>query len=236
MTAGARRSPLHDVLVEASPRHTELHGMPAVLELPTDGASLPVMLADASSLPRMGVKGPQAETWLRGQGIHPPAGVNAWTRTTDGVLIARLGRSEFFLEDAFGGAVVERCRAMLVPGPGLYPVLRQDAALVLAGPRLNDLLVQTCSVDFKSPTMHEPVAVMTSMIGVSVLAICDRASAGPVLRLWCDGTFGPYLWETLLGIAHEEGGGAVGLGKLFPGVPLFPNVLGHSMVQERGRP
>jgi len=242
MSAGLRRSPLHHVLVEASPRHSELHGMPAVTELPADEASLPVMLADASCLPRMGVKGPRAEAWLRGedmvigQGMNVPGGVNTWTRTADGVLIARLGRSEFFLEDALGGTVVERCRAILAPGPGLYPVLRQDAALVLAGPRLNDLLVQVCSVDFKSQRTHDPVVTMTSMIGVSVLALWDHAAAVPMLRIWCDGTFGPYLWETLLGIAREEGGGAVGLRKLFPDVPLFPNVPGLSMLQERGRP
>ena len=236
MSVGLRRSPLHDVLVQTSPRQSELHNMLAVTELPADAATLPIMLTDASSLPRMGVKGPQAEHWLRSQGIDLPAGVNTWTRTGDQVLIARLGRSEFFLEDTFGGSVVERCRATLAPAPGLYPVLRQDVALVLAGARLNDLLVQVCNIDFKSQAVHQPAVIMTSMIGVSVLALWDRTAVGPVLRIWCDGTFGPYVWETLLGIAREEGGGAAGLGKLFPDAPLFPNVLGLSMLQERGRP
>ena len=59
--------------------------------------------------------------------------------------------------------------------------------------------------------------------GVEILVQPDEASAlweelagGPVLRIWCDGTLGPYLWQTLLGIAREEGGAAVGLRKLFP--------------------
>ncbi len=231
MSPGLRRSPLHDLLVQDSPRQTSLHGMLAAAELHGDvDATLPIMLTDVSCLPRMGVKGPQAEAWLRDQGISAPEGVNAWTRTADGVLVARLGRSEFFVEDGLGGAAVERTRTMLAPGPGLYPVLRQDAALALAGQRLNDLLVQTCSVDFKSQAAHEPLVIMTSMIGVSVMVLWDRTQAGPLLRIWCDGTFGPYLWETLLGIAREEGGGAVGLRKFFPDGP------GLSMVQERGRP
>jgi sarcosine oxidase subunit gamma len=54
------------------------------------------------------------------------------------------------------------------------------------------------------------------MVGVSVLALRDEARGRRWLRIWCDGTFGPYLWETLLGIAREEGGAAVGFAKLFP--------------------
>ena len=144
--------------------------------------------------------------------IAPPAGA----RIPDRELVARLGRSEFFLEDSLGGTTVERWRTALAPAPGRYPVLRQDAALVLAGHRLNDLLVQTCNVNFKAHTPGDGVVVMTSMVGVSVLALWEELAGGPVLRIWCDGTLGPYLWETLLGIAREEGGAAVGLRKLFP--------------------
>jgi sarcosine oxidase, subunit gamma len=225
-----RRSPLHDLLVQGGPRHSVLHGMAVVVDSAGDAATLPIMLTDASCLPRMGVKGPQAEAWLRSQGVSVPEGVNAWSRTADGMIVARLARSEFFLEDRPGGDAVERCRGALTPAPGLYPVLRQDAALGLAGLRLNDLLVQTCNADFRSSAADGSTVVMTSMVGVSVLALWDRTEVGPVMRIWCDGTFGSYLWETLLAIAREEGGGPVGLGK------LFPDMAGLSMAQERGRP
>jgi sarcosine oxidase subunit gamma len=216
MTTSLRRSPLHDLLVRESPEWGELHGMPAAVKLPGDDASASIMVTDASCLQRMGVKGPQAETWLRGQGVSVPEGVNTWTRTADGVLVARLARSEFFLEDKLGGDTVERWRDALAPGPGIYPVLRQDAALALAGQRLNDLLVQTCNVNFTSYAPGEQAVVMTSMAGVSVLVLWDRVRTGPLFRIWCDGTFGPYLWEALLDIVRAEGGGAVGLRKLFP--------------------
>jgi sarcosine oxidase subunit gamma len=216
MTTGLRRSPLHDRLIPESPRWAELHGMQTPVELPGDADAAPIMLADASCLPRMGVKGPNAEEWLRGQGVSVPEGANTWTRTSEGVIVARLARSEFFLEDRPGGGAVERWRSLLEPAPGVYPVIRQDAALALAGERLNDLLVQTCNVDFDAYPPGARAVVMTSMVGVSVLALRDEARGRRWLRIWCDGTFGPYLWETLLGIAREEGGAAVGFAKLFP--------------------
>lgn len=215
MSAWRRRSPLHDCLLAENPQWAECHGMQAAMELPGDHFTPAVLLADASCLPRMGVKGPQAEAWLRDAGATVPADVNTWARPAEGVLVARLGRSEFFLEDGARGTMVERWRAALAAAPGLYPVQRQDAALVLAGHRLNDLLVQTCNVNLKAYAPGDRAAVMTSMAGVSVLALWEELAVGPVLRVWCDGTLGPYLWETLLGIAREEGGAAVGLRKLF---------------------
>lgn len=214
-----RRSPLHDALAAESPTWGELHGMQVPVHLPGDAVVKPIMLADASCLPRMGVKGPQAEGWLRAQGVAIPEGVNAWTRTAEGVTVARLARSEFFLEDRPGGASVERLRTGLSLAPGVYPVRRQDAAIALAGERFSELLVQTCNVDFRAWSLSQRVVVMTSMVGVSVLVLWHEQQGRPLFRIWCDGTFGPYLWETLLEIAREEGGGAVGLSALFPDAP-----------------
>lgn len=193
--------------------------MPAAVELPLDDAVAPIMLTDASCLPRMGVKGPNAEAWLRSRQVSLPEAPNTWTRTAEGVLVARLARSEFFLEDKPRGATIERWRYALEPAPGLYPVLRQDAALALAGERLNDMLVQTCNVDFKAHAPETRSVIMTSMVGVSVLALMDESQGKVVMRIWCDGTFGSYLWETLLEIAREAGGRAVGFARLLPDGP-----------------
>lgn len=219
MTAsGPRRSPLHDLLARDNPRWVRVHGMQTAVELEHESAAAPILLADASCLPRMGVKGPKAEDWLRSQGVSVPAATNTWTRTPEGAIVARLGRSEFFIEDRAGGAAVEGWRAALEPVPGIYPVLRQDAALALGGERLNDVLVQTCSVDFDAYAAAGPAVVMTALAGVPVLALQDEIGGRRWLRIWCDGTFGPYLWETLLSIAREEGGAAVGFGRLSPQV------------------
>lgn len=210
-----RRSPLHDLLAQEGAQWADLHGMQTAIRLP-DEASAPIMLADASGLQRAGVKGPKAEDWLRAQGVSVPEGVNTWAATPGGVIVARLARSEFFLEDRAGGSTVERLRATLHPAPGIYPVMRQDAAIVLAGERLNDLLVQACNVNFQAWGPNERVVVMTAMLGVSVLVLWYEHRGTPLYRIWCDGTFAPYLWETLLGIARDEGGRAVGFARLFP--------------------
>ena len=61
-------------------------------------------LADVSLLPRYGVKGPQAATWLANAGIAIPAAANSWFVLPSNGLIARLGVSEFLLEGAGFGA------------------------------------------------------------------------------------------------------------------------------------
>jgi sarcosine oxidase subunit gamma len=214
-----RRSPLHAALETLGPTWSALEGMQAALQLQSGGTKHPVALADASCLVRMGVKGPGAEQWLSAQGIAALPGVNAWLHTPEGTLVARLARTEFFLEDGVGGATVSRLREVLHPAPGVYPVLRQDAALVLQGERANELLVQVCNVDFKAWPMEQQAVAMTSMVGVSVLVAWYRHNGVPSYRIWCDGTFGHYLWETLLEIAVELGGAAAGLQGLLPGLP-----------------
>ena len=91
----------------------------------------------------------------------------------------------------------------------MYPVLRQDAALIVGGSRLEELLRQTCNVNFRPLDPADRPVVLTSMVGVGVTVIPEVRKGLPAARIWCDGTYGHYLWETLLGIAVELGGGAV---------------------------
>lgn len=211
-----RHSPLHEQFAALSPTWREIAGMRAPVALDGDARMKPIALADASCLPRMGVKGGKAEAWLASQGVQAAAGVNTWTRTADGTLVARLARSEFFLEGRPDGGTIARLRAALAPASGVTPVLRQDGALVLFGPRVNDLLVQVCNIDFRAQAVEARQLVMTSMVGVSVLVLWEPYKDLPRYRLWCDHTFAPYLWETLLEIAQEMRGGAAGLQQLLP--------------------
>ncbi|OYW32245.1 MAG: methylglutamate dehydrogenase, partial [Methyloversatilis sp. 12-65-5] len=86
---------------------------------------------------------------------------------------------------------------------------RFDAALELTGTQIPELLRQTCAFDFS--TLAAPALVMTSMVGVGVTALTLDSADGPVVRLWCDGTWGGYLWLTLVEVAGDLGGGAVGV-------------------------
>lgn len=213
LDAVCRTSPLHAQLAALEPQWRTVEGMQVAVQLPGDaGARMQaVALADLSCLNRAGLKGPGAAQWLERQGIAVPAQANAWLSLPGGGVIARLGRSEFFLEDAAGGDTVARIGTALGSGAtDVVPVLRQDAAIALLGRDVNALLVQTCNVNFAAIDPQDPVAVMTQMVGVSVLVLRRDRRELPGYRIWCDPTFAPYLWETLAGIAAELGGGVIG--------------------------
>jgi sarcosine oxidase subunit gamma len=176
-----------------------------------------IALVDLSCLPRFGVKGPGAAGALEALGLALPREANRWCDLEGGGLVARLGRSEFLLEDGCSGGSVCRVREALADGaPGVYPVLRQDLALALVGDQMRALWEQTCSFDVQEFARVPRLVVMTTMIGVSVTVVRDGFAGRDGFRIWCDGTFGPYFFETLLGIAGELDGGAAGICDLFP--------------------
>jgi sarcosine oxidase subunit gamma len=174
-------------------------------------------LADLSCLIRAGLKGPGAAAWLRERGAPVPPRPNSWGMLGSGGIVARLAETEFFLEDAPG----ERLAADLAQALGsgarsVYPVVRQDVALALLGARAREVLLETCNVDFDALDAQRGDLALTSMVGVSVLVIPHVRDGVPEFGIWADPTFGPYLWETLLEIVEEHGGGPVGLAHLHP--------------------
>ena len=211
-----RSSPVHAQLAALQPQWGERNGMSVASRIAGDEVTKlnAVALADLSFLSRFGLKGPAAEQWLERQNIVLPAKANSWTWLPGAGVIARLGRSEFFLEDGAVAGTVGAIRTALGTGAsGVYPVIRQDAGFALAGMRVNELLVQTCNVNFEETGADERITVMTQMIGVSVLAIRTNKKM-PCYRFWCDPTFAPYFWETLAEIAGELGGGVIGADSL----------------------
>jgi sarcosine oxidase subunit gamma len=208
-----RLSPVHAKLAALGPHWEERLGMPVASRFAGDDAAKleAVALADLSFLPKLGLKGPGADQWLASLDITLPAKPNSWTTLLGGGFIARLGRSEFFLEGGTTADGIGAIRSALGTGaPGVYPVIRQDAGFLLAGKRVNELLVETCNVNFAEIDPQERIVVMTQMIGVSVLVIREMDREIPRYRIWCDPTFAPYFWETLSEIAADLGGGVIG--------------------------
>jgi sarcosine oxidase subunit gamma len=160
---------------------------------------------DLSLRSRFGCKGPGAETWLAAGGYRVPPEPNSAAIDADGVLVARLATAEFLIEAADGGAgrVESTLRRLTPPARphDVYPVARQDLVIGIEGPATNALLRQTCSFDF-APLLARcegdagPI-ILTSMIGVSVVAFLRRAARGPILTLWVDPSFAHYFWTTL---------------------------------------
>ncbi len=205
-----RVSPFHGAPAVRDAHWSERNGMPVAFHLGDDDfarASI-LGLVDLSHLARTGFKGPGAAGWLEGLGFDLPP-PNGWKPSTAGGLIARLATSEFFVEDVTGtGTVATIDRELAQLAEGVYPVPRQDAALALTGSRVNELLVQTCNVNFLD--IGEQAVVMTLMIGVAVLVVRQTIGGLGCHRVWCDPSFAPYLWNTLTEIAGELGGGPVG--------------------------
>jgi len=199
------------------PAWGELNGMAIARDLATR-ASAALQLCDLSALRRTGLKGAGAASWLQARNLPVPEHPNSWSALEGGGLVARLGRSEFLLEDGPHGVVVGGLVGDLATSPiNVYPVLRQDAALIMRGEAVHELLAQTCSIDFSSIPTQERVVTLSMLAGITVALMDDSAAHSlPCFRLWCDGTYGIYLWETLLEIAVELGGGAVGLAAIYP--------------------
>lgn len=168
----------------------------------------PVVLADFSMLPKFGCKGPVAAEWLSSAGLPLPESSNHWLPHHGG-LIARLGSNEYFME---AGTDTDWVTPMMTAEqlPDLTPVLRHDASLLLAGSQVNDLLLQVCSYNFSELDVAARPLVMTLIVGVSVVVV-PLPGAVRTYRLWCDPTLAPYLYRTLLAIAHELDGTAIGL-------------------------
>jgi sarcosine oxidase, subunit gamma len=165
---------------------------------------------------RVGVKGPRAAEWLVARDIVVPTVPNSWVDSTAAgdsaaLLVARLGAAEFFLEEAAGGTVVSGLSSALSGHPpGIYPVLREDTAFQLSGGAVHDVLAQVCNVNFAALALDSNPVIMTLMIGVAVLVVPEDPGSGRRYRIWCDPTFGPYLWDELGTVVLDCGGSCRG--------------------------
>lgn len=151
---------------------------------------------------RWGCKGPAAPQWLGEQGLPVPPEYNRYRELVTGGLVARLGVTEFLIEaDAATLGLLHDAAMPAGRVHGLYPVLRQDAALQLEGPALHTLLRQVCSVDLQARDNPPDAVFLTSMVGVGVTLLWR----GEALLMWADGTMGSYLWDTLAEVARDCG-------------------------------
>ena len=151
---------------------------------------------------RWGCKGPAAPQWLAEHGLPVPPVYNRYLELATGGLVARLGVTEFLIEAE--AATLGLLQDAALPAGrvhGLYPVLRQDAALQLEGPALHTLLRQVCSVDLQARENPADAVFLTTMVGVGVTLLWR----GNALLLWADGTMGSYLWDTLAEVARDCG-------------------------------
>jgi sarcosine oxidase subunit gamma len=173
----------------------------------------PIWLAKALPQRRVGVKGPRAAEALKQLGLAVPTRPNCWApmrdedRDDSWNVVGRLGFTEFFVEErgeALSVAALEQLTAENFAGA--YPVLREDLGLVLGGDRVTEVLAQVCNVNFNALDIGQRPIVMTLMVGVSVLVLPQQQPDGAIYRIWCDPSFGTYLWETLEEVVQKMPG------------------------------
>ena len=229
-----RRSPVHDA-IEAGhrPAWRDLARMPVALHLGDPDAEPPaarrLALCDMSALPRVTLKGPAALALLGEQGIGVPDAVLGAAPLGGRGVVARTGSAEFFIEDGPRGDHVARVRTLTGAfghdRPGVHPAARADASLFLSGANAGDVLEQTCGYNFRH---RDPATlVFTRVAGVSCSILPRTLNAIDLFQLWADGTYGQYLWETLLDILSESGGRAVGALCYFPELSHDDGGPGH---------
>jgi sarcosine oxidase subunit gamma len=168
-------------------------------------------VTDVSCFQRYGFKGPKAAQWAADQELAIPASPNSWTLSERKSLVLRLGGSEFVVEDQPGGDASQKLASVTSRTAGVYKVPRADAAFILSGSAVLNLFSELCALDLRPSSLLANDVIMTQVAGISAIVLRQTIAGEPVYRIWCDGTYGAYMWETLIEIAVELGGGAVGL-------------------------
>tara|TARA_R110002050_G_scaffold71891_3_gene154728 strand:+ start:125492 stop:126151 length:660 start_codon:yes stop_codon:yes gene_type:complete len=172
-------------------------------------------VTDVSFRQRFGVKGPQANQWLAAQKIKTPDSINSWV-IDNGVLVLRLGSSEFLVEQQVSGEVCQQLNQAVQTNPvGVYKVLRADAAFVISGDGIPAMFSELCKLDLSQKALKPNQVIMTQIADISATIAPEIINDRLVIRLWCDGTYGAYMWRVLHQLAQEQGGGAVGLTNCF---------------------
>lgn len=211
------KSPIAFAQASQNPQMQEVNGMLMAVRFADEAIESEraekLAICDASAFGRVSIKGPKAVSYLQQQGIVLPAKANQWQLDAER-LVMRLGNSEFLIEDQTTN--IKPSVSELSSAEGVHKVSRNDAAFILTGNYIQPLFAEICEIDLMAELATENHLVMTVIAGVSATLLSQTLNGERIYRLWCDGTYGPYLWKTLLSIIEQAGGGAVGLHHFYP--------------------
>jgi sarcosine oxidase subunit gamma len=161
---------------------------------------------------RIGIKGKAAAALLESRGLAVPERPNSWLPcrldgAADGRLL-RLGISEYLLECDTPAAATPLRDSFGDPPSGAYLLLRDDCSFLLQGAAAATLLAEVCNVDFGALDAGARSVVLTLMAGIAVCVIRETSTAAQpqAYRIWCDPSFGHYLWSVLGGVVEAAGG------------------------------
>lgn len=175
-------------------------------------AGADLALCDLSGLPFIEFKGPGAADWLAANGFSVPAEIYQGNSTTSDGWLTRTGSDEFLLRGSTDnqplGLPVD-----LVTGiyqQDLLITKKQDALLLLTGQRINQLMGQTCGLDYDQLASRETVFTRVAAANCGLLK--EQLADYPVCWLWIDPSQALYLWHELVQIIEDLAGQVVGAG------------------------
>lgn len=218
MTGPTRVSPIRDALEAHRPEWRQCGDAQIAwrygAENAIDAAVCTLGLCDLSPLAKLGLKGPNASAWLQQQGVPKTESIYEELPLDDGGWIVRLGSDEFFLEGGLPGELLAQLDANLGRGrPGIARIERQEATLLLTGPRALEILAQTCGINFREVPAQR--LVMTRVAGVNCSVLPEGDVQLPRYRLWVDPTYAIALWDSIEQISGELGGQLVGASAIY---------------------
>lgn len=219
MSSMMKSTPVAYFQKKLNPKWGEVNGTQVAMSFDTveveEDRKKKLGVTDVSFRQRFGVKGPQANQWLAAQKIKTPDSINSWV-IDNGVLVLRLGSSEFLVEQQVSGEVCQQLNQAVQTNPvGVYKVLRADAAFVISGDGIPAMFSELCKLDLSQKALKPNQVIMTQIADISATIAPEIINDRLVIRLWCDGTYGAYMWRVLHQLAQEQGGGAVGLTNCF---------------------
>ncbi len=213
-----RRTPIYRQHVAAGAVFGAVNGMACPLRFGTEKMALPgpVMLADLSALPRSGLKGRDALSWLRGREVRIGGRDNIAYGQEDGSLVARLGPGEVLLLSD----LKRRGAVGLRPGDGdqarAYGVPRSSGNIwfYLCGVRGSAVFAKLCAIDLRPEKFPEGAVAQTSVARLNGIIIRHDVGKTVGYHLLADFASAAYLWDVLLDAMVEFGGRVVGLDEI----------------------
>lgn len=167
-------------------------------------------LIDFSLVPREGVRGVNAEQYLRSLNFPIPESPNQCLVSEQGKWVLRLSQKEFWLlsqpqvdqlEKNENTALLEST----LPDKSCYPLYCQHshAWFVVKGQYCPDIFAKICGVDLREANFPVGTVVQTSVARVNAIIVHHVIEGEPVFSVLSDSASATYLWSALLDAMTE---------------------------------
>ncbi|MGI9238743.1 MAG: sarcosine oxidase, partial [Woeseiaceae bacterium] len=176
-------------------------------------------ICDLSLLPRHGLTGAGAESWLLAHGYETPQRPNTAVTQSNGDLLARMSAEEYLclrLSDLADSARAGQSDWSGDDDGNFYPVPRADSHCLFAvtGSSAATLFSTLCAVDLRPHNFANGRVAQTSVARVNAIVIRHDLQRTQNFYVLAATSAAEYLWECLLEAMGEFGGEPIGIAAL----------------------